>query len=232
VYGQTLLATLGLGFLLGLKHALDADHLVAVSTIVGRSRSLLASWRVGAWWGVGHSAAVLVASVVVIGLRRSIPPGVVPALEAMVGAMLVILGADLLRRLRKGELKVHAHEHDGHSHLHAHVGEARAAAHHHAGRRPFLVGVVHGLAGSATLTLFVVSTIPSPAAALTYVAVFGVGTVVGMTVMSTLVGLPLALAARTASGVARRVHLLAAFASIGFGCWYTWRTVIESGWLR
>jgi high-affinity nickel-transport protein len=99
------------------------------------------------------------------------------------------------------------------------------------GRRPFVVGVVHGLAGSATLTLFVVSTIPSALVALTYVAVFGAGTVVGMTVMSALVGLPLALAARTASGLSSRIQLLAAIGSIGFGCWYSFRVAVESGWL-
>jgi ABC-type nickel/cobalt efflux system permease component RcnA len=227
----TLLATLGLGFLLGLKHALDADHLVAVSTIVGRERSLWKSWRVGAWWGIGHSAAVLVASLAVIALRRAIPDGTAQVLEMAVGVMLVVLGLDLLRRLVRGELRVHAHDHDGHTHLHAHLGEGPPPGHHHVGRRPFVVGVVHGLAGSATLTLFVVSTIPSALVALTYVAVFGAGTVVGMTVMSALVGLPLALAARTASGLSSRIQLLAAIGSIGFGCWYSFRVAVESGWL-
>jgi ABC-type nickel/cobalt efflux system permease component RcnA len=228
----TLLATLGLGFLLGLKHALDADHLVAVSAMVGRGRSFWSSWRVGAWWGIGHSAAIFVASLGVIALRRSIPESAANVLEAGVGAMLVLLGADLLRRLFKGELRVHAHEHDGHSHLHAHVGPAAAPGHHHVAKRPLLVGVVHGLAGSAALTLFVVSTIRSPLAALGYVAVFGLGTVVGMAVMSTLVGLPLALASRQASGLAGRIQLLAALGSIGFGLWYMWHVALENAWLR
>ncbi|HEV8267078.1 MAG TPA: urease accessory protein [Thermoanaerobaculia bacterium] len=228
----TLLATLGLGFLLGLKHALDADHLVAVSTIVSREGSARSTWRVGAWWGIGHSAAVLAASLGVIALRRAIPPRAAEVLEAGVGVMLVVLGADLLRRLVKGELRVHAHAHDGHTHLHAHVGDAAPAGHHHPGRRPFVVGVVHGLAGSAALTLFVVSTIRSPLMALSYVALFGIGTVVGMMVMTALVGLPIALATRTASGLSSRIQLLASIGSIGFGFWYAFRVVLESGWLR
>lgn len=229
-----LLATLGLGLVLGLKHALDADHLVAVATIVGRHRSLWRSSLVGAWWGLGHTASLLVASVAVVLLRKTIPERAALALEAGVGLMLVVLGGDLLRKILRGDLRLHAHAHahDGspHTHLHAHeaaaaakTAEAESHAAHHVGRKPFLVGLVHGLAGSAALTLVVLSTISSPWAGLLYVLVFGAGTIVGMLVMSALVGLPFALAARTATGLSVRIQALAAVGSIGFGVWYGWQ---------
>jgi hypothetical protein len=221
------LATLGLGLVLGLKHALDADHLVAVATIVGRNKSLWRSSIVGAWWGLGHTTSLLAASAVVFLLRRTIPERAALSLELGVGLMLVLLGGDLLRKLIAGELRLHAHAHahdgDPHTHLHAHEGAAAAShAAHHGGKKPFLVGLVHGLAGSAALTLVVLSTITSPWPGLFYVLVFGAGTILGMLVMSTLVGLPFALAARTASGLSVRVQALAAVGSIGFGVWYAW----------
>lgn len=221
-----LLATLGLGLVLGLKHALDADHLVAVATIVGRHRSLWRSSLVGAWWGLGHTASLFAASVAVVLLRKTIPERAALALEAGVGLMLVVLGGDLLRKIVKGDLRLHAHahSHDGDAHTHLHLHEApESHAAHHVGRKPFLVGVVHGLAGSAALTLVVLSTISSPWAGLLYVLVFGAGTIAGMLVMSALVGLPFALAARTAAGLSIRVQALAAVGSIGFGVWYAWQ---------
>lgn len=226
-----LFVTLGLGFLLGVKHALEADHLVAVTAIVGRHRSLWRSSIVGAYWGLGHTASLLLASLGVLALKRTIPPRVALGLELGVGVMLVLLGADLLRRISGGGLRLHSHEHDGHSHLHVHAeGPVEPAAHHHAiGRRPFLIGLVHGLAGSAALTLFVLTTLPSLWAGLFYVAVFGAGTVAGMLVMSAVVGLPFALAARTASGLSARIQGLAAVGSIGFGVWYSWSVLARGG---
>src|SRR5512144_656502 len=103
----SLIGTLGLGFVLGLKHALDADHLVAVSTIVGRERSIWKSAWVGVIWGMGHTASLFVAAVVVIVLRISISPTVALSLEFCVGLMLMILGADLLRRVMRGDIAVH-----------------------------------------------------------------------------------------------------------------------------
>jgi len=232
--GQTtLLVTLGLGFVLGLKHALDADHLVAVGTIVGRHRSLWRSSIVGAYWGLGHTASLLAASLVVLGVKRTIPARAALALELAVGVMLVLLGLDLLRRVARGELTLHAHEHDGHSHLHAHAAHPATSVHHHeVGKRPFLVGVVHGLAGSAALTLVVLSTLPTIWAGLCYVAVFGAGTILGMLVMSALVGLPFALAARRAGALSARIQVLAAVVSVGFGLWYSWHILFVEGLFR
>src|SRR5438477_8162914 len=217
------LVTLGLGFLLGIKHALEADPLVAVTAIVGRHRYLWRSSVVGAYWGLGHTASLLLASLGVLALKRTIPPRLAVALELGVGVMLVLLGADLLRRLGGGGLMLHRHEHDGHSHIHVHAEPLEAPAHHHAiGKRPFLIGLVHGLAGSAALTLFVLTTLPSFWAGLFYVAVFGVGTIAGMLVMGALVGLPFPLAGRGASGLSARVQGLGAGGLLGFGGLSLW----------
>ena len=230
-----LLATLSLGFGLGLRHALDADHLVAICAIVGRDRerSVWQSSRVGALWGLGHTAALFAAAVAVIALRVTISPAVARSLELGVGVMLMVLGADLLRRVVRGELRIHSHEHehDGapHAHLHLHTHPVAVDhAHHGVGRRPFWVGAVHGLAGSAALTLFVLSTIASPWLALLYVAIFGAGTIAGMGLMSTLIGMPFALAARRLTRVAHRLQLAVGFGSFAFGVFYAWQVAAAS----
>ena len=193
------LGVLGLGFVLGLRHALDVDHVAAVSTIVTQRRSLWASSLVGAVWGLGHTAALLAVGLVVIGLRAEIPPRLASLFELGVAAMLIALGANLLWTIaRGGRVHVHTHAHGGRAHVHPHVHASGAVRHDHgfgAGRRPFLVGLVHGLAGSAALMLAVLATIPSRPLALAYVAVFGAGSIGGMLVMGALLGVPLALAA-------------------------------------
>ncbi|HJQ85488.1 MAG TPA: urease accessory protein [Candidatus Binatia bacterium] len=222
------LGLLGFGFVLGLRHALDVDHLAAVSTIVTQRRSLWSSSLIGAVWGLGHTAALLAVAVVVVGLHAEIPLRVSAALELGVAAMLVVLGANVLRTVRAGgRLHLHGHEHGGRAHLHLHVHAAAGepGAHHHtvrAGRRPFVVGLVHGLAGSAALMLAVVATIPSRPLALAYVGVFGAGSVGGMMVMSALLGVPLALAADRFARAERVVRVCAGVASVTVGVVLGW----------
>jgi len=234
----SLIGTLALGFVLGLKHALDADHLVAVSTIVGRERSMWKSSWVGAVWGMGHTASLFVAALAVIVLRISISPTVALSLEFCVGLMLMVLGADLLRRVVRGDVAVHSHAHthgdaEQHVHLHVHapLGAVDGHAHHGVGRRPFFVGLVHGLAGSAALMLFVLSTISSPWAALLYVLIFGAGTIGGMLVMSGMIGLPFAVASRYLSALVGRIQLAVGLGSLAFGVLYTWRVAVSDGLL-
>ena len=172
---------LALGFLLGLRHAMEADHLAAISTIVTERRSLLSSSLVGAFWGLGHTLALLIAGVGVLLLRFRLTDRMAHGLELCVGIMLVLLGADVLRTLvRRGA-----------SHTHEHTA---VAPHSHAGvwlvSRPLLVGMVHGLAGSAPLLLLALTVMSSPLAAFSYISVFGVGSIMGMTIMSVLVGVP------------------------------------------
>jgi ABC-type nickel/cobalt efflux system permease component RcnA len=178
---------------------------------------------VGAAWGLGHTVALVAVAVVVIGLHAEIPASVGPLLELGVAAMLVGLGANLLWTLRRGgRLHVHRHAHGGHRHVHLHVHEADAAPdeHHHpvrAVRRPFLVGLVHGLAGSAGLMLAVLATIPSRALALAYVAVFAAGSVGGMVVVSAVVGMPLALAAERFARAEAVLRTCAGLGSVAVG---------------
>jgi sulfite exporter TauE/SafE len=231
----SLFGTLALGLILGLKHALDADHLVAISTIVGREKSIWKSSLVGVVWGAGHTASLFVAAVAVILLRWTISPRAAAGMEVAVGAMLVLLGLDLLRRLLRGEIA--AHSHDPAEGGHVHPGTSRAPESPRAdfsaiGKRPFVIGLVHGLAGSAALMLFVLSTISNPWLGVLYVVVFGAGTIGGMLVMSTLLGLPVALAQRTVSGLAGKIQFLAGVGSVGFGVFYAWHTAVAEGLLR
>ena len=227
---STALGLLAVGFVLGLRHALDVDHLAAVSTIVSQRRSLWSSSLVGAVWGLGHTASLLAVGVLVIGLHTAIPPAVAHALELGVAVMLIGLGANLLRTVLRGDtIHHHAHTHDGHHHVHPHVhpvGSGGDVAHHHvlgAGRRPFLVGLMHGLAGSAGLMLVVLATIPSPALAVAYLVVFGVGSIGGMVAMSALLGVPLLLASERFARAEAVVQSAAALCSITIGLLLAWQ---------
>jgi sulfite exporter TauE/SafE len=215
---------LSLGFVLGLKHALDADHLAAVSTIVSERKSLWSSSLVGMFWGIGHTLSLLVAGVAVIFLHVEMGERLALGLELGVAAMLVGLGLNTLYKLGRGaRLHMHAHEHGGRLHVHPHVhdGERLRELHgHHSlrfGARPLLVGVVHGLAGSAAVMLLVLSAIPSPALGMAYIGVFGFGTVGGMLVMSALMGLPAHLTAARFAFAHVAVRSLAGCFSLGLG---------------
>src|SRR5262249_28401782 len=208
---------LALGFTTGLRHALDPDHLVAVSTIVSEHKSITRSSLVGTFWGVGHTASLFAVGVVVIILRTSIPPGVAHWLEVPVGVMLIALGLNTTwRALRDRGVKLHTHVHshdDGspHSHIHIHHGEQHDHRHRmlKIGRRPFLVGLVHGVAGSAVITVFALVTLPSAALGLAYITVFGIGSIGGMLLMSAAISLPFAMTARRFTGINAGVRLAA-----------------------
>jgi hypothetical protein len=174
-------SVVALGFVLGLRHATEADHLAAISTIVTERRSLLSSLFVGAAWGLGHTLALLLAGVGVLLLRYQMTDRMAHALELCVGMMLVLLGANVLRSLVHRVVRgVHDHATVA-SHSHS---DARLPA------RPLLVGMVHGLAGSAPLLLLTLAVVPSPLAAFFYIAVFGVGSMIGMAIMSVVLSVP------------------------------------------
>jgi high-affinity nickel permease len=207
----SLIAALGLGFLLGLRHAMEADHVAAVSTFVSQDRTLLRACLRGTFWGIGHTAALLAAGLAVIAFKLRIPPGFERGVDTCIGLVLILLGGHvLLRALSALSLHSHEHVHDGvrHSHVHVHVGPDAVHDHVHlfaGARRPLLMGLLHGLGGGGALVLVVLATLPSPGAALLYILVFGVGSTAGMLVLSGLIGLPFALLAR---GSARALTLL------------------------
>jgi ABC-type nickel/cobalt efflux system permease component RcnA len=197
----SLIATLSLGFLLGLRHALDADHVAAMSTFVSQDRVIWQSCLRGTFWGVGHTAALLVASVAVMMFKLQISPALERTVEGVIAVVLILLGGQVLVRTL-GTVSLHRHEHThggtAHSHVHVHVGEAGEHGHVHLWRaapQPLLMGLLHGLAGSGALIVLVLTTMPSPVAAVLYVLVFGVGSTAGMLVLSGLIGVPFALAA-------------------------------------
>jgi hypothetical protein len=218
----SLTAALGLGLLLGLRHALDADHVAAVSTLVSQHRGLARSCMLGAFWGAGHTLALLLAGVAVIAFKLTISPDVEQGLETAVAVVLILLGGHvLLKSLGAIALHRHEHTHDGwsHRHVHVHVG-ARDAGHVHLlrlGGRPFLVGLLHGSAGSAALTLLVLTTMPSPVARVAYILVFGLGSTVGMLLLSGLIGIPVALAAGREPRLQAVVQALAGATSLALG---------------
>ncbi len=193
---------LGLGFFIGLRHATEGDHLAAVSTIVAERKSLWSSALVGGLWGVGHTISLLAAGIVVLMLDFEISERMERSLEFAVGIMLFLLGGNVIRKLLTGgTLHFHTHGHGAREHAHPHVHEKKTAdatnTHHGLGFSPrsILIGMVHGLAGSAALMLMVVPTIESKTLGLLYIIVFGVGSIGGMMIMSFLVGLPFHLTA-------------------------------------
>jgi ABC-type nickel/cobalt efflux system permease component RcnA len=236
----SILAVLGIGLVFGLKHATEVDHVVAVSTIVSQHRNVFHSALVGGLWGIGHTVSLLVIGVVVLSLRVAIPERVSGWLELGVAIMIICLGISALRRsLRKNrEVHVHQHSHDGLSHTHVHFHEeetrhepASHSQHSHAvsrlGWKPALIGMMHGLAGSGALTLLVLTQISSPWIGFLYVATFGLGSIVGMLLMSGIIGLPFALASRKLAHLHQGIQTLAAVLSICFGIWYAFETAFN-----
>ncbi|MFN2530695.1 MAG: urease accessory protein UreH [Pyrinomonadaceae bacterium] len=220
----SLISILGLGFVLGLKHAVDADHLAAVATLTSERRSLLSSLFIGVLWGVGHTISLMMAGILVIFLHLQITELLKQSLEFVVAIMLVALGANALRKLaRGGHVHMHVHEHGGHMHAHPHVHGNNtpdpANTHHelHSGLRPLIIGGVHGLAGSAALILLVLTTISSAIEALLYIALFGLGSIGGMMILSTLLALPARLTVQRFSRVNLAVRCTAAVLSLSLG---------------
>jgi high-affinity nickel permease len=208
---------------MGLRHALDADHLAAVSTFASEEKNPLRSSLIGAYWGLGHTASLLVFGMAIAAFRLAVSPRLSQVLEFLVGCMLILLGVNVLRKLAQRPA-IHAHEHTHeattHRHLHVHLNGAEHAHRHHVLRvrgRPFVVGVVHGLAGTAAVMLLVVGAIPSILLALGFILIFGIGSIGGMMTMSMLMSVPLALAAPRLVAVERAIRLAAGLFSFGFG---------------
>lgn len=201
---MTLFPALALGFVLGVRHATDADHLAAVGTIATQRHSAPA-WRsalVGAWWGAGHSLSVLLVGGALVALRTPMPPRVTLALEFGVAIMLVALGlAALVRRGRNPTSAL----------------------------RPFLVGTMHGLAGSAVLALLLITTTDSALTAAVYLVCFCVGTIAGMSLISTLIAIPARWPKADAWALEPRIRVLAGVASVVVGLMIAHRVGIEEG---
>lgn len=215
-------SVLAFGFGLGFKHAIEADHLAAVSTIVTERKSLLSSSLVGGLWGVGHTISLLIVGVAVILLQVQIGERTALALEFVVALMLVGLGVNAITKFvgDRGSRLRRYDDDDSRAQLKLHRESFEVDPHSRRfglGKRTLLIGMVHGLAGSAALMLLVLSTISAPLVALGYIVIFGVGSIGGMMLMSTLVGLPVHLTALRFAGVDVFMRGLAGLFSLGFG---------------
>lgn len=218
-----------LGFLLGMRHALDADHLAAVATLATRSRSVGRTVGLGIAWGTGHTLTLLLFGGVVLLLDLVVPVQAAAALELAVGVMLVLLGANVLYRLWRDRIHLHRHRHGGslaHVHAHGHAGETgshEAMPHRHLHWRDFpvralVVGLVHGMAGSAALILLSLEAADSVAWGLGYIAIFGLGSILGMAVLSVAIAVPLRLTSRHLGRAHGALTAAVGLATLALGC--------------
>jgi high-affinity nickel-transport protein len=246
---SSLLTILALGFFLGIRHATDADHVIAVATIVARERSSRSAALIGAAWGLGHTLTILIVGGAIILLGLVIPPRLGMSMEIAVGFMLCVLGIVNLRgvagwvresveQMRNGSpphVHSHAHQHGDYVHTHVHAHEPESHPHdpnrtpvswldRHFGMlgayrlvRPLVVGVVHGLAGSAAVALLVLATIQSSRWAMFYLLVFGIGTIAGMMAITLAIGVPFAAAGRRFARAHRGLRLASGAISLAFG---------------
>ena len=269
---MALFPVLALGFFLGMRHATDPDHVIAVSTIVSRSRSARGAALIGAVWGLGHTLTIVAVGGAIVAFRWVIPPRVGLSMELAVAVLLVVLGmvnvVAFLRTVREtappaatatnhahaanrahaaGHVHSHAHSHGDYVHTHPHTHNPEA--HPHAPdatplgwldrrlgalrsyrlTRPLIIGVVHGLAGSAAVALLVLTTIQSPALSVLYLAIFGVGTIAGMMLITMVIGVPFVLTGARFHRVNHGLRLAAGMLSLAFGLFLAYQIGFVDG---
>jgi high-affinity nickel-transport protein len=252
-----LFAILGIGFFLGMRHASDPDHVIAVSTIVTRERRVGQAHLIGALWGLGHTFTVLLVGGAIILFGLVIPPWLGLSMEFSVGVMLVLLGAlnvaALLRTVTdqeavtRGTVHTHAHAHGDYIHTHAHRHDPESHPHrsdakpvawidrHFGGlssyrlARPVVIGLVHGMAGSAAIALLILATIQDSRWALGYLVVFGIGTIVGMMLITTIMGSTVSYAQNRFVRFGTGLQAAAGILSLCFGLFLAYQIGIVHG---
>jgi high-affinity nickel permease len=226
-------AILSLGFLVGMQHALEADHIAAVSSIAARRSDIRDIVQHGLTWGLGHTLTLFVFAGAAILLGHAIPDSLARPIEAAVGVMLAGLGTHVLWRLWRDRVHFHAHSHGGgtrHLHVHSHAGEtiaharsAHAHLHVHGFRwRTLLVGLMHGMAGSAALLVLAVSQAANPLVGMAYVLLFGLGSMLGMGALSAVIAVPIAASARWLTWANRALQGAVGVVTIAVGLGTVW----------
>lgn len=238
---------LAAALVLGMRHALDPDHVVAVSTLAAEERRLWPAARLGLIWGLGHLLPLLVLGLPILVLRLELPGALEHGVDLGAGVLLMVLGARTLWRLRREQVYLHLHGHDGqvhaHFHCHRHGGQVQGECHGQrpAGRVPghcphthplpgrerrglltFAIGVVHGLAGSGAAALLALTAAPSAAAGAGYLIAFGAGTCAGMFLMTLCIAAPALSALSRRAALRTAVRAAAGLASMAVGAfmWY------------
>ncbi len=228
----TLLSVLALGFILGIKHAVEPDHVIAVSTMASKSKKIWHASLAGVFWGIGHTATLFIVGIAFILMKGEIPETLAMSLEFLVGIMLVYLGVTTILSLRN--IHVHEHEHDGeeHKHIHSHQHEGNHNHIHEHKKVSFvksmLIGFVHGLAGSGAMILLTMSTVKSVWEAVMYILIFGVGTVIGMLFFTTIIGIPFVFSKQRLR-VNRTLTMTMGAISTVFGMYYMYNLGINEG---
>jgi hypothetical protein len=208
----TVSSTIALGFLLGVRHATDADHVAAVAATVGRERLVRPAAWIGVWWGVGHTITIVVVGAAIVLFNWIIEPRLGLAMEFVVGLMLVLLGIGNLRGLQRSRLDW-----------------LRAGSAVYNIVRPVVIGVVHGLAGSAAVTLLVIPTIRNPAWAVVYLLVFGAGTIAGMAMITIALAMPFASIGERSVGRYAFIRWATGLASVALGLLLAYRIAVIDG---
>lgn len=225
---MTVASILLFGLLLGVRHALDGDHIAAVATLATRARSVGQAVGFGVAWGMGHTLTLMLCGGAVLLLGLVVPLRAAQALELAVGVMLVLLGANVLYRLWRERAYFHWHRHaDGIAHVHAHGHAWNPGPHepilnrHWHWRdfpmRPMVVGMMHGMAGSAALILVSLESVGSVSWRLAYFAIFGVGSILGMASLSVAIAVPLRLTSRHLTGAYGSLSAVVGLATVILG---------------
>lgn len=212
---MVVLSLMGLGFLLGIKHAFDADHVAAVSTMATNHEPIKKSSLIGMFWGFGHTISLLTAGLAVLLLKITVPEKLALSFEFIVGVMLVALGINVFATINKNKIHFHRHRHgkERHVHFHSHKSTKCHSHGHSSLGRPLIIGLMHGLAGSAAISVLVLATINSVLLGLGYILIFGIGSIIGMMAISSIISLPFALIPKKLETTQKILRISAGLAS-------------------